>query len=101
MKSSKPRFILLSFLSLTSYFVSYWPLMIRDFPVVEEGKIRYYSTFRWATPRQREDGELDFGQGSASIFNLFYLPADYIYYYLNRNSFLVKSKNDPLFRHMY
>jgi hypothetical protein len=92
-------FLVIAFLLV--YVIGYILLMFRNKPVIEAGKIRFYSTCILAKPKPREIGGFDTGAREASIFNYIFLPADWIYYKFDNDSFLVKGKSDPRFRHMY
>jgi hypothetical protein len=92
-------FFLVAFLLV--YVSGYIFLMFRNHPVMEAGKIRFYSTCILAEPEPREVGGFDTGARKVSIWNYIFLPGDWVYYTVNNDSFLVKGKSDPRFKHMY
>jgi hypothetical protein len=79
---------------LSAYWASYMLLMIRNYPVYDaSGRIAFYSAAKYAIFRREEIGRFV----ESSWLNHFYLPADYIYYNRNKDSFLVRRSRDPKF----
>lgn len=79
---------------LSSYWASYMVLMIRNYPVYDSsGRIAFYSAAKYPIFRREETGRFV----ESSWLNYCYLPADYIYYNRNQDSFLVKRSRDPRF----
>lgn len=62
-----------------SYIGAYFLLMVRFLPVVEKGSVRFKSTFRWAASAPRS-GPYYMSEGKKSVFNFFFLPADFAFY---------------------
>src|SRR4051812_38480028 len=65
--------------ALVIYALAYSSFMMRDCPVFVDGKVRFYSAFRWARPA-KPPGELDMGTRAPSVFNYVFWPADFAYY---------------------
>jgi len=93
----KHRMVLFGVAAVLIYTAGYFLLMIRDFPAFLDGKVRFYSAYRWARPAGRATGETDTGSGEPSLWNYVFLPADFVYYALCPDCFLVRARKDSKF----
>ena len=83
------------------YILFYKYTIIRNFPVWQNQKLVFRSTYRYSEPGEKS-GPHSFTYGSVSVMNYIFLPADWIYYgisdsmtkSLNKNGTSVQSKNE-------